>query len=696
MSLGWDAIERALAAGERDAARAALLAVDWRHVGDPQALGRAAGHALGTRDAALALVVAQRFVEVAPRFAGAHHALGLSHLLARDLAAAEAALLQALALAPGTPMVLLHLGGVRLERHDRDGAFAAYDQCVRIDPEWRDARIGRGIARLRAFRADAALDDFRWWTAREPANPDAWRGYAEALELDGRYDELIVARERELALAPDDLARRREAGFAYARIGITTRARALLEAPVADDPSDLRARWAHWQMMPLMYRDDAELAAWRAQWEAGLAAFEALDVATLAHAQLVDALLVHSSFFMHYQGGDLTALQRRYGALVSRYAQAAFPGTYARAAPRAAGKLRVGFASAYFRRHTVRGLFQRWLAELDRGRHTVVAIHLGGVSDDVTEALPEIADEVMRGHATNDAWVAALAEAELDVLVWLDIGMDSLTQLLAALRFAPVTAVAWGHPITSGYGSVDAFLSSAAMEPPGGAAHYTEQLVRLPNLSISYPYPQRRGKPRTPYDGSRPIRLLCVQSVFKLTPANHVLLARVMARLPDAELHMTPHPSPHVRAELEALLRERFAEHGAAFDGRVKLHPALKHEVFFQLMEHCDVYLDTLGWSGGHTTLEALSTDLPIVTSPGEFMRARHTYAMLHLMQLDAELVAADVDDYVAKVAALAESPQRHAEAVAAIAARKHVLYSDAEAVRGLERWIARATGRAA
>ena len=72
------------------------------------------------------------------------------------------------------------------------------------------------------------------------------------------------------------------------------------------------------------------------------------------------------------------------------------------------------------------------------------------------------------------------------VLVYLDIGMEQMAVRLAALRLAPVQCTTWGHPVTCGLPTIDHYLSSEAMEPPDGAAHYTEHLVRLPGLGIHY------------------------------------------------------------------------------------------------------------------------------------------------------------------------------------------------------------------
>jgi predicted O-linked N-acetylglucosamine transferase (SPINDLY family) len=45
--------------------------------------------------------------------------------------------------------------------------------------------------------------------------------------------------------------------------------------------------------------------------------------------------------------------------------------------------------------------------------------------------------------------------------------------------------------------------------------------------------------------------------------------------------------------------------------------------------------LDPFHYSGGHTTLESMAADAPLVTWPGRFMRGRHTSGFLSLTGLD-------------------------------------------------------------
>jgi len=53
----------------------------------------------------------------------------------------------------------------------------------------------------------------------------------------------------------------------------------------------------------------------------------------------------------------------------------------------------------------------------------------------------------------------------------------------------------------------------------------------------------------------------------------------------------------------------------------------------------CDVMVDSLHWSGGNTSLDALHCGLPIATHPGALMRGRQSAAMLKTMDC-AELIA--------------------------------------------------------
>ena len=48
-----------------------------------------------------------------------------------------------------------------------------------------------------------------------------------------------------------------------------------------------------------------------------------------------------------------------------------------------------------------------------------------------------------------------------------------------------------------------------------------------------------------------------------------------------------------------------------------------------QMLGVIDVYLDSIGFSGGTTAMRSLAVDCPVITLPDKFMRGRLGYACL-------------------------------------------------------------------
>ena len=112
--------------------------------------------------------------------------------------------------------------------------------------------------------------------------------------------------------------------------------------------------------------------------------------------------------------------------------------------------------------------------------------------------------------------------------------------------------------------------------------------------------------------------------------------------------------------------------------------PRLNFPDFLSLNLCSNVLLDTFAWSGGKTTLEAISCDLPVVTCPGELMRGRHTYAMLTMMGL-TELIAEDKDEYIAIVQRLNRDRQYYDTIRSKVQSYRSKLYGDRTCIHALE-----------
>ena len=69
-------------------------------------------------------------------------------------------------------------------------------------------------------------------------------------------------------------------------------------------------------------------------------------------------------------------------------------------------------------------------------------------------------------------------------------------------------------------------------------------------------------------------------------------------------------------------------------------------QAFEYLNQLVDVFLDNPPWSGNNTGLAAVDAHLPIVCYPTEFMRGRHSYAILKMLGV-TETIADSEQEYI-------------------------------------------------
>jgi protein O-GlcNAc transferase len=279
----------------------------------------------------------------------------------------------------------------------------------------------------------------------------------------------------------------------------------------------------------------------------------------------------------------------------------------------------------------------------------------------------------------------------LHVLIYPEVGMDPATVQLAALRLAPVQCVSWGHPNTSGLSTLDYYLSSDLMEPPDGDEHYSEKLVRLPNLSIYYTPPeiQPAAADRSGF-GLREGSLLyfCAQSLFKYLPQYDEVFPRIARQTGACQFVFLEYGKcSQINERFLARLKKAFALHGLRAEDYVVLLPQQDPPHYQALNRLTDVFLDSMGWSGCNSTLEAISFARPVVTLPGRLMRGRHSFAILTMMGVQ-DTVATSVDDYVRIAVRLGKDPGWRDQIAEKINVNASRVYRDTESVRGLERFL--------
>ncbi len=682
----------------------------------------------GNHDEALSL--RERLARARPDTPASHAALGQARLRVGDLVGGMTAYRRALTLDPAHAVVISRLGFLARRRQQPAEAVRWFTRWHRLAPGDAEAPkalatdllalnrtdmaantlrsglrhhpndhelwVNLGLVLRRAKRLPEAADALRQAVRLKDTDTAAWHQLAVTLRDTGQKEQARRTFERVLSLAQDHADGRLALGALLKEQGEWNQAVATLD-PLAPPPGLTQAGiLLAMARLPMVYRSEAEMARCRAAYArdlARLATPPTAPVSPQAMARAADAVGTSQPYYLPYQNQDDRPLQETYGRAVHAAMAAAHPALSVApdTPPPAPGEpVRVGLVSGFFRWHTIWKLFLRgWMTGLDPARVRLTAYATHPTVDDTTRAarqgFPRFVD-----HRPFEAMAQAIRDDGNHVLIWPEVGMDPMAARLACLRLAPVQCVSWGHPDTTGLPTIDWFLTSDLMEPATADDRYTERLYRLPNLGIAYP---PLTVPTTATDFAAAgipddaTLILCCQYLSKYLPQHDRLLARIAARVPKARLAFIDIRRPRLKTLLQERLTAAFAAEGLAVDDHVVFLPYMRPGVYAALNERANLYLDTIGWSGGNTTLEAVAHALPVVTLPGTFMRGRHSAAILTHIGV-TETIADSEDAYVELAARLGTDPAWRAGISARIAAGRDRIHTDTAPLRALEDFV--------
>jgi predicted O-linked N-acetylglucosamine transferase (SPINDLY family) len=690
----------------------------------------------------------RRAIRLNPNFADAYCNLGATLQDQGDLDAALAAFRSAAEIDPASPEASNNLG-LALFRLDRtDEAAAAFRHAVALRPDFADAQSNLGAALQKRGSLPEAVIAYRGAIAANPNDARAHANLGLALQALGEPDAAAASLERGRALAalveaaerceravthnPRDALAHLNLGMVRKEQGRAADSLAEFEAAIALQPDLAEAHYQRGSLLldqgrmddaceayrrvlahdphhglarlaicmaqlPIICRTEAEITQHR---EAYARALDHLceDAAPEAKVRLAEAVGSVQPFFLAYQGRNDRALQSQYGGLICRLIGEHFPPAPAVQPPQPNEPIRVGIVSGCFWNHSNWKIpIKGWLSQLDRSRFALHGYHLDQIQDDATALARSLCQRFVDAKLSLAEWRETILADRPHVLIYPEIGMHTLAPLLAAQRLAPVQCNSWGHPDTSGFPTLDYYLSSALMEPPDGDDHYTETLIRLPNLSIYYEPVEVEPAPLERRElGLRPGATVywCCQSLFKYLPQFDDVFPRIAREAGDCQfVFLETSKGRHVTTLFLERLERSFAALGLDHRRYCVVLPHLPLAHFHGAMACCDVFLDSIGWSGCNSTLESLGRDMPIVTLRGNLMRGRHSAAILDMMGL-SEIVAERIEDYVALAVRLARDPARRTELGKQIAANKHRIWRDRAAVAGLEDFLERVVRR--
>lgn len=549
----------------------------------------------------------------------ASYFLNLARLLRQinSIDEAIAAYDRSLVLDPRQPDPLAELARLLVFRGAADAAIALTERAVALQPERRDLRIELAAHLLYTKRYDASAAALEEILKRNPDDADVIAATGQVMIRQQRYDEAIERYGAALALKPDCGLAEDGLVAVFGRLARTAEALAVIDRKLARRPDDAAAQSQ--RLFLLNY-------------------LSALPAAELARQ--------HQAW-----GQRLVALRAGPGDPPPRRALGTPP-----------RKLRIGYVSGDFKRHSVAYFIEPVLAGHDRSAFEVFAYSSTPDPDDVSQRLAGLAEVWRNVLDWPDEQVYELIRRDqIDLLV--DLSGHTADNRLGvfARRAAPVQLTWLGYPHSTGLPNIDFRLCDAISDPPGAAdALASERLLRLPDTFLCY----RPAGPSTGEDADfvppsargKPFTFGSFNHVAKLSPEVIACWARLLHQLPAAQLFLK---APGIGAASTARrLHADFAAHGIAPE-RVRLAGAtVDHAAHLAAYRELDVALDPFPYNGTTTSFDAFWMGVPVVALAGDRHAARVGASLLTTLG-HPELVAGGIDDYLAIAAALATDPDR-------------------------------------
>jgi protein O-GlcNAc transferase len=613
---------------------------------------------------------------------------------------------QAIRTRPSEPIYFSNLGKVLQSQGRLLDAIASYRQVLVLKPNFADAYNTLGTALKAAGRMDEAIQSYQNALLLNPDFAEAHSNLGNALQARGRLDEAIKSYQQALLINPSfaeassnlgkifldlDLFDKAVESFEQAVLinpnlaaahgnlgkvllaqGLVDQAHAAYQRCMALNPSNsLRIKCA--LMLPPITGTKDEMLASRTEFERNLDHLIEEDM-TIVDPHKEDCV---TNFYLAFQGLDDKDIQKK----VALFYEKACP-RLLYVAPHCAErkavntKIRIGFLSKFISTHSVSLCFARIVEAL--AKHEEFEVFLVSSHDHQEKSAKDAYSQFagMPVHLSEDLVPAReqIAGLELDILVYLDIGMEPLSYFLAFSRLARVQCVLGGHPVTTGIKAVDYFLSSDWAESPDADSHYSEKLVRLtfgafyferPVLPTAFKTRKELGLPEA---GSI---YLCPMTLHKIHPDFDEAMARILQL--DIGGHIILF-ADKTFPSWQVLLERRFDKTiPEEVRSRIIFLPWLWHYP-------AGVILDPFHFGIGSTAIATCSVGTPFVTKPSAFMRGRIGLLYCKIMDL-MECVALDTEEYARRAVAIATDCVLRENIKAKILKNNHMLFENKQAI---------------
>jgi predicted O-linked N-acetylglucosamine transferase (SPINDLY family) len=607
-----------------------------------------AGALLGKKQWDQAIAAAQHSICLNPAYPKAHYNLANAFKGRKQLPKAIASMESAISLQPDYVDALLGLALLHVEEGNPKKGMEHVERALAIKPDSADVYNVMGIIQCGSGELDKAIENHRRALQLKPDSLEAHHNLGNAFKEKGMLDEAVRSYMTALKLDPNHVKVLCGLGGAWkegAQLDLALECYKKARAIDEDDTDAIAGIASTCQDMGRLenaikcYRRVLELDPSRKDTHQGL-------LFSLLYHEVDDPLVT-------------TEEHRKWGLRHAEpFSQFIKPLTNDLNPNR---KLRIGYVSGDFRRHSVMHFFEPLLRAHDKSLFDIYCYANVRKTDAVTERLKAHATQWRDIWNMNDDLAAALVrDDKIDILVELGGHTADQRLLLFARRPAPVQVNYQGYPATTGLLAIDYRITDLLSDPPGMTDnHCVETLVRLPTTDWVYQPPSDAPEIAALPAGQGPTVTFGSLNYFgKLSDISLDSYMRILSALPHSRLLMKSKGlgSKGSRGRVQHFMdRHHIPAEQVEF---IEWIPPAEHYRHFGRL---DIALDSFPYHGTTTTCETLWMGVPVITLAGKSHVSRVGVSLLTNLGLP-ELVAETPEQFVRIAVEMAGNVPRLAE----------------------------------
>jgi len=542
---------------------------------------------------------------------------------------------QLLALHSDFPEAHNNLGVVLASRDRIDEAIAHYERAIMQRPRFADAHNNLGVALVSQGKLDQSIHHYERAIDLNPEFADAHNNLSLVLSSQGKPDGAAAYSKRALALKPDYAEAHNNLGIALAAKGEINDAIQHYRRAIALRPNFPNAHNNLAVALVSQGRIDQAISHYQLALALNPDYVNAHSglLFTLNYADTLDPAAIYQAHI---------GFARRWETPLVSQIEPFFPD---RTPDR---RLRIGYVSSCFRRHSVAYFIEPVLAHHHSHRFEIYCYHNNPNEDEVTQRLKKRANHWRSIVGLSDEQAAQqIREDRIDILVDLDGHTANNRLLVFARKPAPIQVTWLGYPNTTGLSTVEYRLTDELADPTGMTERYhSERLARLPECFCCYQPPREAPEvSELPARYKGYVTFGSFNYTGKITPEVIAAWAEILQAVPRS--HLALKNSGLGEPDMQRMVQQAFAKLGVepqrlelrGQDRSVSDHLARYGEV--------DIGLDPFPYNGTTTTCEALWMGVPVVTLEGRTHAGRVGVSLMTGLGLP-EYIGRSVEEYAA------------------------------------------------